>query len=199
MTTCILLIIFGYLLGSIPFGYLISKVKGIDIRKIGSGAIGSTNVSRAFGLKWGIIVGILDLLKGIIPAYFATEFLIPDWQIALVAITPVLGHIFSVWLGFKGGKGVSTTLGVLFVLLGWRFFLVWISIFVLVLVIVRVMSFTSLVMSSLLPLFFLASSFSYAYFILGWVLFVLIWWAHRENLQRMQEGRELKFTFKKTI
>ena len=109
-----LLIIFGYLLGSIPFGYLISKTKGIDIRKVGSGAIGGTNVTRALGLKYGLLVAILDLLKGAIPVYLAIKFLVSDWQIVTVAISPVLGHIFPVWLGFKGGKGVATTLRILF-------------------------------------------------------------------------------------
>ena len=97
----IFLIIFGYLLGSIPWGYLISKVKRIDIRKVGSGNIGGTNVIRALGLKWGALVGALDILKGVIPVCLAINLLSFDWQIASVAITPVLGHIFPVWLKFR--------------------------------------------------------------------------------------------------
>lgn len=195
----IILVIFGYLLGSIPFGFLISKAKGTDIRKVASGNIGGTNVSRAFGLKWGILVGILDIVKGIIPIYLATKFLFFDWQIALVAITPVLGHVFPVWLKFKGGKGVATTLGVLLILFGWKNFLILLSVWLLVLVIVQIMSFTSLLMSSLLPLFTCLFSSSLSYYLLAIVLAILIWWAHRENLQRIKEGRESKFKFKKTI
>lgn len=202
----LLLIIFGYLLGSIPWGYLISKVKGVDIRKVGSGNIGGTNVIRAFGLKWGLLVAILDLLKGVIPAYLAVSFLTPhqyiggrDWQIASVAITPVLGHIFPVWLGFKGGKGVATTLGALFILLEWKILLPFLLIWLLVLAISQISSFSNLLMVSYLPLALWLNSFSLAYFILGWALFVLIWWVHRENLKRIKEGVEPKLKLKKTL
>jgi len=195
----IILIIFGYLLGSIPWGYLISKTKGIDIRKVGSGNIGGTNVIRALGTKWGLLVAILDLLKGVIPVYLAISFLVFDWQIASVAITPVLGHIFPVWLGFKGGKGVATTLGVLFIILEWKILLPFLLVWLLVLVVSQISSFSNLLMVSYLPLTLWLSSFSLAYFILGLALFALVWWAHRENLQRIKEGRESKFQFKKSL
>ena len=203
----IFLIIFGYLLGSIPWGYLISKAKRIDIRKVGSGNIGGTNVLRILGLKWAALVSILDVIKGVIPAYLAinptpifgggVNFL--NWQIALVAISPILGHIFPGWLKFKGGKGVATTLGVLFILLGWKFFLILLLIWLSVLAISQIMSFTNLLMASFFPLILWLASFSLAYFILGIILFGLIWWAHRENLQRIKEGREPKFKLKKTL
>jgi len=195
----IFLIIFGYLLGSIPWGYLISKAKIIDIRKIGSGSIGGTNVLRILGLKWAALVSILDVVKGVIPAYLAINFLVFDWQIALVAISPILGHIFPVWLKFKGGKGVATTLGVLFILLGWKFSLIWLLIWLLVLAVSQIMSFTNLLMVSFFPLILWLSSFSLVYYIFGIILAILIWWTHRENLQRIKEGREPKFKLKKTI
>ncbi len=203
----IFLIIFGYLLGSIPWGYLISKVKRIDIRKVGSGNIGGTNVLRVLGFKWAALVCILDVIKGAIPAYLAINpapifgggVNFSDWQIALVAIAPILGHIFPAWLKFKGGKGVATTLGVFFILLGWKFFLILLLIWLLVLAISRIMSFTNLLMASFFPLILWLSSFALAYFILGIILFGLIWWAHRENLQRIKEGREPKFKLKKTL
>jgi glycerol-3-phosphate acyltransferase PlsY len=201
------LIIFGYLLGSIPWGYLISKTQRIDIRKVGSGNIGVTNVLRASGLKRAALVGILDVIKGGIPAYLAVypAFLFGgganffDWQIVLIAISPILGHIFPVWLNFKGGKGIATTLGVLFILLGWKFFLILLLIWLLVLLTFQIMSFTNLLMVSFFPLILWLASFSLAYFILGIILFGLIWWAHRENLQRIKEGREPKFKLKKTL
>lgn len=199
MSNLIFLIIFGYFLGSIPFGYLISKTKGIDIRKVGSGNIGGTNVGRALGFKWGLLVSILDILKGAIPVYLATKFLIFDWQIVLVALAPVLGHVFPVWLNFKGGKGVGTTVGALFILLSWKLMLILLLGFLLVLVIVKIMSFTSLTLASFLPLALWFSSFSVVYFILGLILFFLIWWTHRENLKRIKEGTEPKFKLKKTI
>jgi len=205
MSLFLILIIFGYLLGSIPWGYLISRAKGIDIRKIGSGNIGSTNVIRALGTKWGLLVAILDFIKGAIPAYLAINFLTPhryiagpDWPIALVAFTPVLGHIFPVWLGFKGGKGVATTLGVLFILLDWKILLPLLFAWLLVLVISQISSFSNLLMMAFLPLALWISSFSLAYFILGLALFALIWWAHRENLKRIKEDREPKINLKKS-
>lgn len=202
----IFLIIFGYLLGSIPWGYLISKAKRIDIRKVGSGSIGGTNVLRILGLKWAALVIILDVVKGVIPAYLAISFLAPhqytgggDWQIALVAISPILGHIFPVWLKFKGGKGVATALGALFILLGWKFFLILLLIWLLVLAVSQIMSFTNLLLASFFPLILWLSSFSLAYYIFGIILAILIWWTHRENLQRIREGRESKFKLEKTL
>ncbi|GAI06778.1 unnamed protein product, partial [marine sediment metagenome] len=179
--------------------YLISKVKRIDIRKVGSGNIGGTNVLRILGLKWAALVSILDVIKGVIPAYLAINFLVFDWQIALVAISPILGHIFPVWLKFKGGKGVATTFGVLFILLGWKFFLILLLIWLLVLAVSQIMSFTNLSLASFFPLILWLSSFSLAYYIFGIILAILIWWTHRENLQRIKEGRESKFKLKKTI
>jgi len=199
MIKLLFLIIFGYLLGSVPFSYLIPKAKGIDIRKVGSGNVGGTNVIRAMGLKFGLLASILDLSKAIIPVYLATRFLLFDWQIALVAITPVLGHIFPVWLGFKGGKGVSSTIGVLLVLLGWKHFLILILIWVIVIVIFQIMSVASLLMLSLLPLFLAYFSYPMPYYFLVIALAVLIWWAHRENLQRIKEGVEPKFKFRKSL
>lgn len=194
------LVILGYLLGSIPFGLLISKLKGIDIRKVGSGNIGATNAIRALGKKWGLLVGVLDILKAIIPVYLATRiFHFADWQIVLVSISPVLGHIFPVWLKFKGGKGMATTIAILFLLLDWKILLGWLFLWLLVLIITQIMSFTNLLMVSFLPLALWYSSFSVFYFILGITLFILIWWAHRENLKRIKEGIEPKFKFKKTI
>jgi len=199
MFNLILLIILGYFLGSIPWGYLFCKVKGINIRQVGSGSTGGTNVSRALGMKVGILVGLLDVVKAVIPVYLAMRFLFFDWQIVLVALTPILGHIFPVWLNFKGGKGVASTFGVLFALLGWQAVLVLIFIQILVLISVKMMSFSSLTMASFIPVVALFFSNSLSFYILGLVLFVLIWWTHRENLQRIKEGRELKFKFKKTI
>jgi len=203
----VILIVIGYLLGSIPFGYLVSKAKRVDIQKVGSGNIGGTNVSRVLGFKWGAFVAILDVLKGAIPAYlaisphtiFGVGVFFLNWQIALIALTPVLGHIFPIFLKFKGGKGMATTFGVLIVLLGWKYFLIWLSAWILILIIFKIMSFTNLLMASFLPLIFWISSFSLAYFTLGIILAILIWWAHRENLERIKEGTESKFKLKKSI
>lgn len=197
MSNLIFLIFFGYFLGSIPFGYLITKISGINIQEVGSGNIGATNVFRTLGLKWAALVAALDVFKGMIPVYLATKFLILDWQIALVAITPVLGHIFPVWLSFKGGKGVATIFGVLFIFLGWKIFLIWLIFWLLILAIFKIMSFTNLLMASFLPLILWIASFSLVYFILGIFLFGLIWWTHRENLARIAKNEEPKLSFGK--
>ena len=185
-------------MGSIPSGLLISKAKGIDIRKVGSGNIGVTNVLRVLGSKWAGLTAIPDVLKGVIPAYLAIHFLTLDWQVVLVAISPILGHVFPVWLNFKGGKGVATTAGVLLIFLEWKILLVWLLVWILVLVASKTMSFTNLLMASFLPLALWFSSFSFAYFIFGFILAILIWWTHRENLQRIKEGTESKFKLKKS-
>lgn len=197
MFNLILLIIFAYLLGSFPTGFLLCKAKGINVQKIGSGATGGTNVSRALGWGWGAFVGIVDILKGLIPVYLAIDFLILDWQIALVAVLPVLGHIFPVWLKFKGGKGVATSFGALFLLLGYKGILALILIWLFFLVTFRIVSVASILTSASIPIiaFFLVGSSTLC--VLGIILAVIIWWAHRENIQRLREGREPKFKLRK--
>jgi glycerol-3-phosphate acyltransferase PlsY len=109
-------LIFSYLLGSIPFGLIISYlVKKVDIRQFGSGNIGATNVTRVIGKKWGILVFVLDFLKGFFPLLLAKYFLSPanNFLYVLAAFFPVCGHVWPVFLKFKGGKGVATSIGVL--------------------------------------------------------------------------------------
>ena len=116
----ILLLICSYLLGSIPFGLIIAKAHGKDLRAIGSGNIGATNVSRALGKKWAYICFVLDVLKGAVPMLVAMKVLAvtphSPWSVMLIWIligcAAVLGHIFSLYLKFKGGKGVATSFGI---------------------------------------------------------------------------------------
>ena len=132
MTSTSLIIAFGllpgvgYLLGSIPFGLLIGRAQGVDVRTQGSGNIGSTNVSRLLGRKWGSVCFILDVAKGLAPTLGAGLYLrgdevafqigllmpIGQWAVLMVGAGCILGHMFSVFLGFRGGKGVATSLGV---------------------------------------------------------------------------------------
>ena len=113
----VLVIIIAYLLGSIPFGYLIVRAKeGADVRATGSGGTGATNVSRRAGKRAGVITLLLDAAKGVLAVVLARWLLAPDfgvnWWVAAAAIMAVLGHVFPLWLGFRGGKGVATALGV---------------------------------------------------------------------------------------
>jgi glycerol-3-phosphate acyltransferase PlsY len=123
------LILGAYFIGGIPFGYLIAKSKGIDLRQVGSGNIGATNTSRVLGKKYGIIVYILDFLKGFIPTWIAVKLYGLNSSItALVGLATILGHCFSPYMGFKGGKGVATASGVLFAIsyiLGFIALVIW--------------------------------------------------------------------------
>ncbi len=113
----VLILIAAYLLGSIPFGYLIVRAKaGGDVRETGSGGTGATNVTRRAGKSAGVLTLLLDACKGLLAIYLARKFLTPDygiiWWVAAAAVLAVAGHIFPVWLGFRGGKGVATGVGV---------------------------------------------------------------------------------------
>jgi glycerol-3-phosphate acyltransferase PlsY len=120
------LVFLAYLIGSVPFGYLAGRLVGkIDIRQHGSGNVGATNVGRVLGKKWGVVVLILDLMKGLVSVaglpnlIFSTDTTSRvHWQVA-AGIAAILGHMFPCWLGFRGGKGVATALGVVACLGGW--------------------------------------------------------------------------------
>src|SRR5215213_948577 len=112
----VLVVIVAYLIGSIPFGYLIVRTKGGgDVRQTGSGGTGATNVSRRAGKAAGIVTLMLDALKGVVAVLIATR-VNTDWVVAAAAIAVIAGHIFPVWLGFRGGKGVATGAGVFLIL-----------------------------------------------------------------------------------
>ena len=110
----------AYLAGSIPFGWLAARANGIDIRTVGSGNIGATNVGRALGTKYAVLVFALDFLKGLVPAWLAAAYAGPGplpWEVIGIALLAVIGHNYPVWLRFKGGKGVATSAGALTALL----------------------------------------------------------------------------------
>jgi glycerol-3-phosphate acyltransferase PlsY len=112
------LIFAAYLIGSIPFGVILAKLHGVDLRKVGSGNIGATNVGRALGRKWGVVCFVLDMLKGLVPMLVAMAMLPQEkgarelWIWLATGGAAILGHVFPVYLGFRGGKGVATSLGV---------------------------------------------------------------------------------------
>lgn len=189
----IFFIIFAYLCGSIPFGYIIGKIKNVDVRKKGSGNIGGTNVARTLGFKYGILVGILDVSKAVLPIYIASMYLpLYGWQMAIISICPVIGHIFPIWLKFKGGKGVSTVAATLFMILCLKYSLIFLGLWILMLLIIRIMSLTNLIIVLSLPFLFWSKTHSNAYLILSFLYIILIWWAHRENIKRLKQGIEPK-------
>lgn len=183
--TAIALLGLGYLMGSIPFGVLITRrAVGVDVRSQGSGNIGATNVARVAGKKVGILVLLLDALKGAVPVLLARAGW-PEavWLHAGVAGSAFLGHVFPVWLGFKGGKGVATALGVLLVLEPWVA-LSGLGVYLLVFALFRVSSLGSL--AGALTAGVLAFRFApRAYASLTLVLLLLILWTHRGNIQRL--------------
>jgi acyl phosphate:glycerol-3-phosphate acyltransferase len=181
-----LFIILAYLLGSIPFGKLVGRKYGIDIQKKGSGNIGFTNSLRSFGLKPAILVLFADILKGFIPVNIALSFF-PQNQILIIAIAAILGHIFPVWLKFKGGKGVATGFGAI-VAINPIISLIPIAVFALVFLIKRIVSVSSILATGSLMLvsYFISPNLTLFYLF----LFAIILWTHRENISRLIKGTE---------
>ena len=191
-------ILASYLLGSVPFGLIAGlKVKGLDIREHGSKNIGATNVFRVVGKKWGILVLFLDVLKGyvacILPALFGKSFALP-FQL-LLGISAILGHSFPVWLKFKGGKGVATSLGV-FLAIAWFPTLITFGLWILCFTVTHIISFSSLVAAVVFPIMI---AWRYAgtpgiRFLLpiSIILTVFILYTHRANIQRLRQGIEKK-------
>ena len=181
--------IISYLMGSIPFGLILTKLfLNKDIREIGSGNIGATNVLRSGNKIIGYTTLIFDILKAVIPVIFVktyyTDFLY------LASLCAFLGHVFPVWLKFKGGKGVATYVGILFVIniyFGIIFALCWFVIFG----ITKFSSLSSLIASISIPIYLIVTSnFDEIFFFI--VMFVLIFFTHRENIKRLKNKEETK-------
>ncbi|HWY62965.1 MAG TPA: glycerol-3-phosphate 1-O-acyltransferase PlsY [Rhizomicrobium sp.] len=178
----------GYLLGSIPFGLLLSYLSGAgDVRKIGSGNIGATNVLRT-GKKWAAAATLLcDGGKGAAAVLIARHWLPPGAEI-FAALAAILGHLFPVWLGFKGGKGVATFLGVAIALF-WPVGLLVAATWAAVALIWRISSLSALVAIALSPVYFFAFG-QREYAPLAVMLAALIFFMHRENIRRLLRGEE---------
>ncbi|HEY2836677.1 MAG TPA: glycerol-3-phosphate 1-O-acyltransferase PlsY [Rhizomicrobium sp.] len=178
----------GYLLGSIPFGLIFAYLSGAgDVRKIGSGNIGATNVLRT-GKKWAAAVTLLcDGLKGAAAVLLARDFLPPGCEV-FAALAAILGHLFPVWLGFKGGKGVATFLGVT-IALYWPAGLGVAATWLLAALVWRISSLSALIAIALSPIYFYLFGHP-AYAPLAALLAVLIFFMHRENIRRLLNGEE---------
>jgi glycerol-3-phosphate acyltransferase PlsY len=186
------LVIAAYLIGSIPTGLLLGKVFGVDIRTTGSGNIGATNVYRTLGRKVGVMTLVGDCLKGLIPVLVAKQMGLPDLGIALVGLAAFLGHVYTVFLGFKGGKGVATALGV-FLGLSPLSVLLTLAVFVLVLFKWRYVSLGSIVAAAAMPVFVAAIDRRLSIAVVTLLVAVLVIWKHRENIKRLRAGSESKF------
>lgn len=199
----LLVVIIAYLIGSIPFGYLIVRHRvGDDIRETGSGGTGATNVSRRAGKAAGVFTLVLDALKGSV-AVLVARILVgdgpsPDWMGAAAAIAALLGHIFPVWLGFRGGKGVATGVGIFFVLAPIALLCAGV-LFVAIVSLTRFVSLGSIIAAATIPLFvWLQSVFVEPVADLRPLLVaaivgaLLIIFAHRGNIGRLARGTEAR-------
>jgi len=187
-------LLLGYLLGSIPSGFLAGKwCKGLDLRTIGSGSTGATNVLRNVGKKPALAVFLVDVAKGAAAVLLAgllnpTSALI-DWIQVLAGLAALSGHIWPVWLGFKGGKAVATGFG-MFLGLSWPVGLACFGMFMAVFSISRIVSLASVVAAVSLPLLMTADSASNANLVMALVAMLLVLWRHRSNIQRLINGTE---------
>jgi glycerol-3-phosphate acyltransferase PlsY len=205
MVTLAVLLVGSYLLGSIPFGYLAGRLRGIDIRQAGSGNVGATNAVRVLGKAYGYPVFALDFLKGFAAVTISMlmapgrppEWNLPDLFGVLAAVSSVLGHSYSPWLKFKGGKGVATSAGALLALTPLAT-LVGVAIWIIVFCLTRYVSLASVIAAVILPIVIL---------LLRWhdqnngkplicasagVAAVVVW-RHRSNLSRLMRGTEPRF------
>lgn len=195
-------LLLAYIAGATPFGYMVAKWKGIDIRQHGSGNIGATNVIRVMGKKIGLPVFALDVLKGLLPVLLARIWSArmgfdPTWPMLLAALGSVLGHNFTFWLGFKGGKGIATSAGVMLAVLPIALgvaLLLWIAIFYTT----RYVAIASIAAGISLPLTVLAQralTGGPALPMLGFAAVIggLAVWRHRSNIQRLRAGTENRF------
>ncbi len=185
----ILVISISYLMGSIPFGLILTKIfLKKDIREVGSGNIGATNVLRTGNKTIGYLTLILDVIKAVIPVLYI-KFKFPE-LIYISSLSVFIGHVLPVWLKFKGGKGVATYVGILFsinYILGIVFAFSWLIIFF----ISKYSSLGSILSSLLIPIFiFFNSSYENEYFFI--IMFVLILYTHRENVKRLINKEESK-------
>lgn len=185
----ILALVFGYICGSVPFGLLLTRAAGLgDVRSIGSGNIGATNVLRTGNKGLAAATLLLDALKGTAAVLIAAAY---DPMLALpTGFGAFVGHLYPVWLGFKGGKGVATYLGVL-IAIAWKAALVFAAVWLAIAFATRYSSLAALVASviTVIALYFVSSAFAAGVFA---VMTLIIFWKHKKNIERLLAGTEPK-------
>lgn len=198
-------VLVAYLLGSIPTGFLVAKAKGIDIRTVGSGNIGATNVFRALGTPAGVFVLLFDGLKGYAACAWLTDLLMSYGGGAAVdretlkligGVSAILGHNYTCWLGFKGGKGIATSAGVLIALVPWALLII-LSIWIVVFTATRYVSLASLAASFSLPFAAWLTHGSLTLIVVSSMMSALAIYKHRANIQRLLNGTESRVAFRR--
>lgn len=189
----IILVIFSYFCASTPFGYLLAKTKKIDIQKEGSGNVGATNILRTLGFPYFLLIAILDIAKVALPIFLAQRIGLSDFHIVIVVLAAIAGSMFSFWLKFKGGKAVTAIFASLLCIIGVKYFLAFLFIWLLMLYATKIMSLTNIILVLIFPvMLYFATLESLAYMYLGITYIPIIWWSHRENIKRLSKGKEPK-------
>ena len=186
----VLLLIVSYVIGSLPMGLICGKaIWNVDLRKRGSGNIGDTNAWRVLGKKAGILVFVLDFIKGEIPVLLALHFFASPWAMVIAGLTAIFGHAFSIFTKFDGGKAVATGLGALSVMMPKLAIIVFI-IWAVIVYLTRYVSLASIVASILVPFFVAGFHYPRPYIFFGVFTAVLIILKHGPNIQRLINGTE---------
>ncbi len=192
-----LVIVLSFLLGSIPFGVIVARIfKGEDPRKIGSKNIGATNVARAAGAKAGILTLILDILKGAIPVVVSYKIFPSSSFAFLCGLSAIIGHCYSPFLKFKGGKGVATGAGV-FLAFNPKAFLIALIIFLTIFMTTRIVSLSSILSALSMPVLILWITKDTEKAFITFLAAILIVYRHKENIKRLLNKEEPKFSFKR--
>lgn len=188
-----MLVLFAYLYGSVLFGEHMARAKGIDIRAVGSGNVGATNVGRALGKRYAVLVFLLDFSKGLLPMLLARLYFgLDSWTAFSVGLASLLGHMYPIFHHFRGGKGVATAFGTLTAISPliaslsialWGLLFRWKGI----------VSIASLSATALAPFLLLLSGYPFRVFLMALVMSLLIFYRHRDNMIRLLEGTEHSF------
>ena len=211
MAAYIIIAIIAYLVGSINFSIIISKrMAGFDVREKGSGNAGTTNMLRSVGVKAAAITLLCDILKGVVVILIAiligniVDGLDDALLVQLAGIFVIIGHTFPIFFGFKGGKGIATSLGVL-LMINWQIGLIYLVFALILMVITRIVSVGSIAAAILFPVLviFIGQNYivpvnNWSYLIFSIIVAVLVLFNHRENLKRIFTGKENKISFKKS-
>ena len=191
-------LLLSYFLGSFPSGFLLAKnLKGIDLRYVGSGSTGATNVLRNIG-KWpALIVFILDVLKGFIAVKIAYFLLSDNIFQVLAGLFAITGHIWPIWLKGKGGKAVATGLG-MFIALSWQVGLASFGTFLIIISLTKIVSLSSITSALLLPVYMFryTGTYNHSFTIFSFIVAILVIWKHRSNIHRILKGEEPKISKK---
>lgn len=187
-----ILFILAYLVGSIPNALWIGRMfKNIDVRDFGSGNVGATNAARVLGWKLGVMVLLFDAFKGMIFIIIARKFGLSDIYVVLIGLAAILGHSYSIYLKFKGGKAVATSLGVMLVLIP-KVIIILVIVFLLIVIFSGYVSLASISVAGLLPILTYIM-YNNIIALLSLVVGILVIWRHKSNIKNLLEGKEDKF------